>query len=162
MGEERKSSASGMVRKIILAVIAVIVILLVFQAGILVGYRKAGFSYRNGDNYYRLLAGGRHGPLDMLFMDFSDAHGAVGKIIKINLPTLTVEDRSGVEKTVTIESETIIKRGLATIKPTALKTGDSVLIIGEPTNSASIEARLIRTLPPLSYATSTNATSTNQ
>jgi hypothetical protein len=38
----------------ILAVLGVVIIeLIVFQSGIFVGYHKAAFSFRMGDNYYR-------------------------------------------------------------------------------------------------------------
>ena len=36
-----------------------LIILLIFQAGIFIGYRKAAFSYRWGENHYQTFGGPR-------------------------------------------------------------------------------------------------------
>ena len=71
--------------KIIIAIIvAVVIILSAFQAGMFVGYRKAAFSYKMGDKYYRqTLGGNRHGGPLNLPDDLPGGNGAVGKIVNI-------------------------------------------------------------------------------
>lgn len=125
-----------------------VAILIIFQAGMFVGYRRAAFSFSWGDNYYRTfearpdmmgLVGGR---------DFPNSHGAIGKIIKIDLPALMIEDQGGIEKNILINSDTVIRRFRDTLKPADLKIDDSVTVIGSPNDKGQIEAKIIRMLPP--------------
>jgi hypothetical protein len=137
--------------KIILAIIGgVVVALLIFQAGVFVGYRKAGFAFHMGDNYYRTF-GPRGGPNGIPGFpgedDFPNSHGAIGKIVKIELPTLLLESRDGIEKTVVINKDTIIRQFRNELKPENLKINDFVIVIGSPNNKAQVEARIIRIVP---------------
>ena len=146
---------SKMSRKIIFGVGIAVVVLAVFQAGMFVGYRKAAFSYKWGDNYYRTF-GGRHrgemGGMMGLFRgkDFSSSHGTIGKIISIDLPTLAIEDKDGVEKIILITDDTVIKKFRGNIQPADIKIDDSVTVIGSPNADAQIEAKFIRLLPEFS------------
>lgn len=117
--------------------------LLVFRAGVFVGYRKAGFAYRLGDNYYRTFGG----HMGMREEEFTSAHGAIGKIIKISLPTLFIEDQDNVEKLILIKDSTAIRKFREEIKSSDLKIDDSIIIIGSPNDKSEIEAKLIRILP---------------
>lgn len=135
-------------RGILIGLGAAIVILLVFEAGALVGYRKAAFSFRFGNNYYRAF-GDRgtvlfHMPLRGASME---AHGAAGNIVSVNLPTFVVADRDNVEKEVLIATGTVLRHFNSTIQPTDLKVGDFTVVFGEPNGSSQIEARLVRVLP---------------
>ena len=91
-------------RLIIKVIIVLIVLIVVFQAGRFVGLRQAIFSGRLGDNYYRALEGpgrfGSMGPMaDRGFFDnLPNSHGAVGQIIKFDLPTLVVTGPDNLEK----------------------------------------------------------------
>jgi len=135
--------------KIILFVIGgVVVALLILQAGIFVGYRRAGFSYRWGDNYYRTFGGpGPGGMMDIPRQNFPNAHGTTGKIIKIDLPTFVVEERGNIEKIVLIKDDTAIVRFRDKIKPADLKVDDSIVVIGQPNDAGQIEAKIIRVMP---------------
>lgn len=140
-------------RKILYGIGIAIAILVIFQVGMFVGYRKASFSYGWGDNYYRAfgereehMMGGRM----MGFFrggDFTNSGGAVGKIIKISLPSLVVESKDGIEKAVLLSDDSIIKRFRETVKPTDIKIGDFVVVIGFPDDSAQIEAKIVRIMP---------------
>lgn len=123
-------------------------VILIFQAGVWAGYRKAATSFRFGDNYYRFVGGqrGRFAP-GLPHGEFPDANGAVGRIIKIELPTIVIEDRGRVEKTVVIKEDTSIMRFRETIQPEDLKTDDFVVVIGSPDDQSQIEAKLIRVMP---------------
>lgn len=128
---------------------ALIVIFLIFKAGMLVGFKKADFSYKWGENYHRNFGGPRGG----FFKDFSekdliDGHGTFGKIIKIEGSALTIKGPNDIEKAVKISKKTTIKRFMDNIKPTDLKTDDLVVVIGKPNDAGQIEAELIRLMPP--------------
>src|SRR3989338_5090536 len=63
------------------------VLFFVFRLGVIVGYKKASFSYRWGENYQKNFGGPRRGFLGGFFSDrkdFIDSHGAFGQIIKID------------------------------------------------------------------------------
>ena len=135
-----------------------VVALLIFQAGEFVGFRKAAFSYGLGDNFHRSF-GARRGPAPrgLIGDDYVNANGASGKIISLTLPSLVVQDDDGVEKVVTIASSTVIRQFRDMIQPQQLKTGDTIIVIGQPDNTAHIIASLIRVVPalPPEAATST-------
>ncbi|MFA6445928.1 MAG: hypothetical protein WCW14_01605 [Candidatus Paceibacterota bacterium] len=154
--------------KIVYIIAAIVIILFIFQAGVFVGYRKASFSYNLGDNYYQTFGGPRGGPM----MDrgprgeeFINSHGSVGKIIQISLPTIIVSEPNGVEKIITIDDDTTVRRFREELKPTDLSINDMVVIIGSPDKKGQIDASLIRLLPPppmnVTASSTTSASSTN-
>jgi len=139
---------SKLFKKILYGVGGAVLALLVFQAGIFVGYRKAAFSYRWGDSYYHAFGRSRrdfHGMFPR--EDFLDAHGVAGKILKIALPTLVIEGKDTIEKVVVVRDDTLIRRFRDTLHPSDLKPDDFVVVIGSPNQEAQIEAKLIRLIP---------------
>ncbi len=157
----KEFSQSKTFKKIIYGIGGVIVALLIFQAGVLVGYHKAGFSYRLGDNYHRTFVGERgEFPMDIYRGDFTDAHGSVGKIIKIDLPTFVLEGQDGVEKIISIGDDTVIRQFRETIKPADLKINDFVVVIGSPNTQGQIESQLIRLMPSMPDSTISSSTKT--
>ena len=147
-----------------LKVIGIIVILFfVFQLGMFVGFQKASFSFRVGENYFEQMHGRLNDPMmGVRGGDLANSHGSIGKIIKISLPTLIIEDRDNIEKTVSIGNDTVLKDIKSDIKPTDLKEGDVVMIIGTPNdNNVQIEAKLIRILPPIPPDDIINSVSSN-
>lgn len=140
---------------IIGTIIALLLLLLAFQAGRFIGFRQAMFSGHLGDNYFRAFEGPDRGPLGLKgprgFMtdDLPNGHGAAGKIIKINLPTLVVVGPDNLERVIKIEADTMIRRFRDAVKPTDLKVGDFIIAVGGDSNDDSqIETKLIRLLPP--------------
>lgn len=142
------------IKKVLYGIGIIIIALLIFKAGTFVGYRKAAFSYGLGENYYRAFGGHRGGMMDGRNMpgfpndkDFSNPYGPMGKIIKVEPPTLILEDRDNVEKVVLVKDDTVIRRLRDTIKLTDLKPGDFIVVIGSPNSQGQIEAKLIRIMP---------------
>lgn len=150
----------------ILALVVLIILGLVFAAGTAVGFKKADFSYRFGDNYHKNFAGGGcqadRGPNAMVGAiaggrpdmmgcanggEYIDGHGVIGQIITINSDTIVIKDRDNVEKIISVDSQTLINRFRESIKISDLKAGDSVVIIGEPGTDSKISAKLIRVMP---------------
>ncbi len=125
-----------------------VITLVVFQAGVFVGFKKATFSGRIGDNYYQTFGNRTMPPFSgVKGMDLPNTHGTIGKIAIITLPKVMIADNDGIEKTILLNEKTDIRRFRDSIKPEELKAGDFVTVIGEPDNNGQIEARLIRVMP---------------
>ena len=133
----------------IFAILSLILLLMVFQAGIFVGSRKADFSYRFGQNYGMMLGGPRGSMMrDFGARDFIQGHGTVGSIIKIDANSLIIKSPEGVEKTINITGQTTIRQGRQDIKLSDLKLNDNIVVIGGPKNDGTIDAELIRIFDP--------------
>ncbi|MBI3442287.1 MAG: hypothetical protein HY007_00760 [Candidatus Sungbacteria bacterium] len=144
----KKFFQSKLFTKIFAGIGIVIAALLIFQAGMFVGYRKAAFSYRWGQDYYHTFGGRRKNFLaGMDRGEFPSAHGTIGKIIKIDLPTFVIEGQDKTEQVVLTNDQTTVRRFRETIKPADLKPDDYVVVIGDPNDTSQIEARLIRLMP---------------
>lgn len=129
--------------------IGIIILLgLVFSAGLSAGFHKASFGKSWGENYERNF-GGRNNihPRQFGMENFPNAHGAVGKIIKIELPTIIVQDKDNTEKVILTKEDTRIQKMRNEIKTTDLVLGDFVVVIGSPNTEGQIEAKLIRVMP---------------
>ena len=131
----------------LIIVISIIVLTIVFEGGMAVGYRKALFSSQWGQNYENNFAGpprpfiGAH-PEDLL-----NSNGAAGTILSINAGTIIIRDNNNTEETVLASSTTIIRQEDETISISDLKPNDRIVIVGEPTSSTGqIEAKFIRVL----------------
>lgn len=151
--------------KILCSLGALVVALLIFQAGIFVGYRKASFSYGSGDNFHRMFGAPEHrdmmdrdGMRGLMGGEFTSAYGTTGTIVKINLPTIIVAGTDKVEKVVVVNEKTILRHLRNDVKNEDLKVGDPIIVIGSPNASAQIEAKLIRVLPSLSESSATSTT----
>jgi hypothetical protein len=122
--------------------------LVIFAAGAFVGYRKADFSYRWSDNYYRDF-GGPGSPFNMSHADDNapTSHGAFGKIVAVNLPSFAVQGPDEAEKVVIIDSQTIIRSFHNQATTTDIQPGQFVVVIGEPDDNGQIQASLVRIVP---------------
>lgn len=132
-----------------------VLIFIIFQAGMIVGFRKATFGRDWGDNYTKNFGSPHRGfKLGENFGDFGNlpnAHGAMGKIIKIDLPNIVVSDgKDQTEKIITINDKTEIRRMRDVVSVNELKVDEYVIVIGNPNSTGQIEAKLIRfiTAPP--------------
>lgn len=129
-------------------VAGLIVLLLVFKAGVMVGYRKASFSYRWGENYHRNFGGPKNGFFaGFAGRDFIESHGTFGQIIKINGSMLVVKGRGDAEKIIVVKDDTMIRNGMDVASLNDLKVNDYIVTIGEPNAQGQIEAKLIRVMP---------------
>lgn len=157
-------------KKVLLGIGILIVALVIFQAGMFVGFHKASFSYGWGDNYRKTFEGPRGEFGGGMMGGFSrnnlpGAYGAVGKIIKVNLPTVVVMGPDNIEKIILIKDDTLIREFRNELKATDLQINDQVVVIGSPNASSQIEAKLIRIMPePMMQGSnfSQNASTTKQ
>ena len=137
-------------KNIVVGFIIAIAVLMVFRFGMVVGFKEASFSYQWGDNYYHNFAGPKPGILGEFSPghEFMEVHGTFGKVIKVDPEDLVVQDQNGAEKIISVSSTTVMRNLQNIISIKDLKIDDGVVIIGEPAASGTIEAKLIRVLPP--------------
>lgn len=130
---------------------SLMILFFVFQAGMIAGYKRASFSRDWEGNYrenfgspHRFDMGGKMGDMGRL----PNAHGAIGKIIKIELPDIVVLDgMDKTEKVVSIGNKTEIHFMKDILTSADLKLDTDVMVIGEPLSSGKIDAKLIRIIP---------------
>lgn len=140
--------------KALMVIGCLIVLLLVFRAGMAVGFRQANFSYRWGENYHKNFGGPKDGFFaDTVRRDFIDSHGVFGQIIKIDNATgtdsltLVIKGKDNIERLVEVDSEATVTVMRQNLKKEDLKTGDSIVVIGAPNDSGQIDAKFIRVMP---------------
>jgi hypothetical protein len=129
-----------------------LILILTFAAGVFVGLEKAEFSYKWGENYYRNFVGFMPPPVPGVKIRFSlptdsdymNAHGILGKVIKISGNTITITDDDGTEKNIIASGQTIFAKGRGNISLSDIKINDSLVVIGSPDNLGQMQAKLIR------------------
>lgn len=126
----------------------VLILLLVFVLGVVVGLEKAQFSYRFNENYFSNFGRPKGPPQLFIDRDFMNARGAAGKILKIEGNIITTANPEGIEKNVVVSDDSAIKKARTDIKITDLKIGDLIVTIGSPTDKGEIQATLIRVIAP--------------
>lgn len=128
---------------------AIFILFFVFQAGMIAGYKKASFRHNWGDNYERNFGPEKRGPEFMRdnFGDMPNAHGAIGKIIKIEYPNIVVLDKDQTEKVVIINDNTSILERKEKVGKDFLALDKFIIVIGTPNDAGQIEAKLIRIIP---------------
>lgn len=145
--------------KLVTALGILLAVLVIFGAGVFVGYRKADFSYRWSDNYYRDF-GGPNSPLGMSDADDNaqTPHGAFGTVIGVNLPTFAVKGQNEAEKIIIVGPQTVIRTLRNSGTTTDIHVGQSVIIIGEPDDQGQIDASFVRIVPAPTSGTSAPVT----
>jgi hypothetical protein len=154
IGEQiKKLGESKILLKVLYALGILIIAKLIFIMGILVGSRNAAYGQAWEEHYdenfgmgncdnpvcgMRRLAAVNYFPI---------AHGATGKIIKIENQSLILQDKENIEKAISIDDGTIIQKGRANIGAGDLRVDDFGIVIGSPDANGVIEAKFIRILP---------------
>lgn len=126
---------------------ALILCAVIFHAGTVIGFRKATFSYRLGDNYHRIFVGRSRSEPELSSGSLSPSHGVSGKIVKVDLPELVIESYGNTERSVIVNDRTEVRKFREALKPQDLRVDDEVVVIGSPDDSGEMEARLIRLIP---------------
>jgi len=130
----------------------ILIAIVIFAAGVSVGFHKARYSYQWGENYERNFAGpGRGmGPFGGVMREFSghdnfrNPNGLAGTIISVTDNNLVVKDQDSKENTVAVTDKTIIKDGPNDIKISDLKTDERIVVLGKPGDNGVVNADLIR------------------
>jgi len=143
-------SESKVFKKIIYSFGITIIACLIFQAGVFVGFNRVTFGHDWEDNY-SMNFGTPHRNQLMPIGDFGNlpnAHGAIGRIIKVESPTIIVmDDKDKTEKVILINDDTVIQKMRENGSIDDLKIDSFVIVIGSPNSKGQIEAKLIRIIP---------------
>lgn len=136
---------------------ALLIAALIFQAGVIVGFHKATFGYRWGENYHRNFGGPENGFMMHQGSGMMQApHGAFGTVISVNEPSFILEGTDKVEKNILTTKDTEIRKQNISIQFSDIKASDQVVVIGEPNDQGQIIARLIRVFPGSTATTTTS------
>jgi hypothetical protein len=127
---------------------AIVALLVAFQGGVFVGFHKASMAFRVDERYQHAYGEHFHsGPLGIPDDDFPEAHGAIGKVISISLPTIVVEDKNA-ERVVRVATDTVVRKNHDKVDPASITANDFIVVIGAPNDSQEVIAKFIRILPP--------------
>ena len=124
---------------VIYVILGIVVGTAIFAAGISEGLHQARYN-QDWRNHYLQNFGPLHGIPPQ-------PHGAIGKILSVQLPTITVEDRTNIEKTILVTDTTKIRDAHALIPATQLAPDEFIVVIGDPNTDGQIQARFIRIIP---------------
>lgn len=136
-----------MLRIVLITVSVILISLFMFEAGMVVEFRKASFGKSWDEHYLDNFGPRRHGPLGAMPDEFPAAHGTIGTVVRVALPTLVVAGPDNAEKVIVISDDTQIRRMRDTLAPSDLVPSESVVVIGDPNADGQIRARFIRILP---------------
>jgi hypothetical protein len=134
--------------RIVIGLGGALAILVVFQAGLFIGYRK-GLQSSNWETDIHRATDDPRSVFAPFIHDTDDAssHGAIGYIVSIHQPSFMIKGASQAERVVVIGPDTQI-RNLHDIASTSdLVPGESVVVIGEPGTDSQLHATFIRILP---------------
>ena len=123
-----------------------ILCLAIFRLGMIVGFRKANFSYRWGENYHHLFGAPRHGWWHEFEDkdDYINSSSVVGSVLQVASSTLIIRGNDRVEKSVEITSSTIIQKNRQTATAGDIQADDQIMVIGAPSSTGQLEAKFIR------------------
>lgn len=138
------------VRTILIGLGLLLIMFTVFQAGVFIGFHKASFGRAWGERYTNNFdPRARDELVHMPRPDqFASGHGAVGKIISATETSLVIDGPDHLEKTISLSPESAIRKFKETASLSDLVPGTFVVVIGEPDTSGTINAKLVRILPP--------------
>lgn len=129
-------------RAVLGAVLALMVALLIFHAGVVVGSRHHFAEVRG----LRMRAPFM-GPVMLPHGFIEHGHGAVGIVASVATSTLTLTMRDGSSEAVRLATSTTVRGGASATTTAALAPGARVLILGEPDAGGVITAAAIQLLP---------------
>jgi hypothetical protein len=132
--------------KFIIGILILIAVIFgIFQAGVFVGFQKASFLFKYGDNYYRTF--GERGNMPPFRDEMAGGHGVIGKIVRINLPTIVVMGPDNIEKIIVTTASTTVHQFREAFPLNKLTADQFITVLGYPNEQGQIVARFIRLMP---------------
>lgn len=125
---------------------ALALMLTIFQIGSIVGARRAQFACQWDKNYGPLFGVPPEG-MSFRAPPMPDANGASGMVLQVRQHTLIIRSHEGMEKSILIPEDIIIRRGNDQIPLQAIAPEDRLVIFGTPTEQGQLYAKFIRVLP---------------
>jgi hypothetical protein len=144
---------------LIIVVAEIALLTCVFRAGMAVGFSKANFNYRWGENYHRLFGGPESGWMMQGFGYggrggggmmggpggyFSPSHNVVGTVIKVTTSTIIVKGADNVEQSLLVTPQTTIRSGREMIRLEDIKENDQIVGLGSPSTTGQVEIKFLR------------------
>jgi hypothetical protein len=135
----------------------IVVLLLVFRVGEVIGVNRANFNTEWGQNYGRLFGEPQRG----FFNEVGElpppipAFGNAGTVLSVSGGSLVIQDNRLNEKTIVLSSSTTIREGANVITAAEIPAGAQIVVIGAPNGQGAITARFIRIFPDESESSST-------
>lgn len=161
----KKFAQSKKIRALIITVVCIALVLGIFQAGVFVGFHKASFFFKSGDNFYRAFGERNEQNFGMgmgMFRDeMSGGHGIIGKIIKVNLPTLVVLGTDNIEKVILTNDSTSVHQQRQVAAITTLAVDQYITVLGSPNDQGEVVAKFIRIIPPPLISNAVSSTTSN-
>jgi len=142
--------------RIIYSIVGLLLVLLIFQAGMYLGFRRAAFSVNWDTAHNCNLRDPRS-----IFAPFGNdtpeinPHGSVGEILSIRLPLIVVKGISGDEDFILISTSTSIRKLRGAASTSDFVVGGQIVTIGSPDERGQIHASFIRLIPQDTFATDT-------
>lgn len=130
----KHAAESNKVTLIMYGIGILLIAIIIFQAGMIVGRGKESIINEQKERY-------------SIQQPNTTVHGTTGIIVGINLPKILVADEDHTEKVILVRDETIIRSLRDELSAEDLKSGDYIVVIGTPTLQGYIQANLIRVLP---------------
>jgi hypothetical protein len=141
-----------------------ILLLLVFRMGIYVGEKRENLANNWGENYGRFFGEPKPGFFPPVSVGPAgmemNAFGNGGIVLKVDGNSLAIKGNDGNEKIIVTDSSTVVRGIRQDISLSDIKTGDAIVVLGEPNNNGQILAKLIRVFSP-PWSSQTNSTSSN-
>jgi len=132
--------------RVLAAIGFVIIALVIFDAGVAVGFHKASFAHDWEENYTRNF--GAPGSFGLPARGIPNPHGAAGTIVSVDLPTFVIAGPNENEKIIRIDDDTIIRNNAGMMDADDIEAGTFATVIGAPqSGTGEITARLIRIMP---------------
>lgn len=145
--DTEKILKSTALKKVLIGFSLVVLLFVALRVGVAIGYHKARFAGNFNHNFERNFMGQRGG-MKMIFSDRAPGgHGAVGKVVSINLPEIVVAGPDNFEKTVVFGTTTLFRKFQEEITSSEIKEGDFVVVLGNPNEDGKVEASLLRIMP---------------
>ena len=138
---------------IIVGVCGMLVVICIFEAGVIIGYHEAEFSSHWGENYGRNFANSSSSnPMGFPDMRAPTPDGILGKIVSISptsasSTTIILSNNLKPEEKILIDSGTIIRDHENTLSASELTMGAYIVVLGIPNDQGEIQANLIRVVP---------------
>ncbi|HWB33792.1 MAG TPA: hypothetical protein VG753_00510 [Candidatus Paceibacterota bacterium] len=142
--EDRLFSPIG--RWVLGGIAALIVALLIFHAGMVVGYNRA-FQFHGAPREFSVRMGGPvgWGPSFSVPTSFiPEGHGIVGTISESGYPTFTITAPDGDDVPVVLATTTLIRGPQGDASTSALVPQRQIIILGDPDDAGRVDASFIR------------------
>ena len=141
---------SKIMTRILIGALVIATLLLVFRLGMWAGYQRAETSHFWAESYPIMFGvPPPPGAEDFMLrptMEGINSHGLSGTVLKNESGGLLL-DTGTVERTILINDDTKIRRGVQDIRAQDINMNDHAVIVGEPDREGQIIAHFIRIFP---------------